>query len=61
MIKVVCILPNTGAGFGLAEKILVEAIANQLEMLFLIYTSREVKKTYLKPSKTSNRAQFSAA
>jgi hypothetical protein len=38
MIKVVCILPDTGAGIGIAERILVEAIANQLEMLFIIST-----------------------
>jgi hypothetical protein len=38
MIKVVCILPDTGAEIGIAERILVEAIANQLEMLFIIYT-----------------------
>ncbi len=44
-IKVVCILPNKE--IGMAEKILVEAVANQLEMLFIIYTSQEVKKTYL--------------
>ena len=45
-IKVVCILPNKK--IGMAERILVEAVANQLEMFFIIYTSQEVKKTYLK-------------
>jgi hypothetical protein len=44
-IKVVCILPNKE--IGITERILVEAFANQLEMLFIIYTSQEVKKTYL--------------
>lgn len=49
-IKVACILPNKG--IGTAEKILIEAVANQLEMLFIIYTSQEVKKTYFNQTPT---------
>jgi len=44
-VQVVCIL--TYNGIGMPEKILVEAIANQLEMLFIIYTSQAVKRNYL--------------
>jgi hypothetical protein len=44
-IKVVCILREKM--LGIDEKVLVEAIMNQLEMLYIVYISRECKEIYL--------------
>jgi hypothetical protein len=46
MTKVACVFPKKS--LDEEEKILVEAITNQIEMLYLIYVSRQLHELYLK-------------